>query len=479
MRKSGVLMHISSLNGDYSIGSFGGEAKDFVDFLAESGFSYWQTLPFCIPDECNSPYKSYSSYAINPYFIDLPTLFDKGYITAEELGAAKQKSPYLCEFDRLAKERLSLLKAAASRAKRDKELIKKIDALMHECPELFDATVFLALKEQNGGAAWQKWNIHTPNEESLFAWQFIQYEAFTEWMEIKKYANSKGIEIIGDVPIYVALDSADAYASPEDFLLDPDGFPTAVAGVPPDYFSADGQLWGNPLYNWRRMKSDGYLWWKNRIRYMLRLFDGVRIDHFRAFEAYFSIPADAESAKYGKWVKGPGRAIINAIREVAGDKLIIAEDLGDITDGVRALLKYSGFPGMRVIQFAFLGDENTPHIIHNFEKNSVAYTGTHDNNTLLGYVYELDNATRSRAFDYYGYNGDDLSDSCEAIIRSVLASVADTVIMPIQDIFIYGKDTRMNTPGVAEGNWAYRITGEQLGAVNKENFKYLNTLYGR
>ncbi len=479
MRKSGILMHISSLNGDYSVGSFGKEAHKFIDFLADAGFSYWQTLPFCIPDDCNSPYKSFSSFGINPYFIDLPTLHELGYITSDELLSSKQQSPYLCEFKRLGEERYPLLFRAAMRAKKDKNVIAKVELFTASNPELEGAVTFLALRDKNGAKPWQEWSEHTPDPDTLFAWMFIQYEAHREWAEVKEYANSKGIKIIGDVPIYVALDSADVYKSPEQFLLDKKGYPLAVAGVPPDYFSEDGQLWGNPLYNWKAMKSDGYAWWKRRISYMLKIFDGVRIDHFRGFEAYFSIPSDKTSAKFGKWVKGPGKAIINAIREVAEDSLIIAEDLGDITEGVKELLRYSGFPGMRVLQFAFLGDENTPHLIHNFDRNTVAYTGTHDNNTLLGYVYELDNVTRTRALEYYGYKGDDLSNACESITRALFASTADTVIIPIQDALIYGADTRMNTPGVADGNWAYRITGEQLDGIRPEKFKHLNELYGR
>ncbi len=479
MRKSGILMHISSLNGEYSIGSFGKEARDFIDFLSESGFSVWQTLPFCIPDDCASPYKSFSSFAINPYFIDLPTLHDEGYITDTELLEAKQKSPYLCEFKRLENERLPLLFAAAKRAKKNKTAVSQIKEFIKNRPELEAATLFLALRDKNGGKPWQSWSFKTADADTLFMWEFIQYKAFSQWMKIKEYANSKDIKIIGDVPIYVALDSADVFTSPEEFLLDEKGYPLSVAGVPPDYFSEDGQLWGNPLYNWKRMKADGYSWWKRRIKFMLELFDGVRIDHFRGFEAYFSIPGNADSAKYGRWIKGAGKGIINAIKEVSGDAFIIAEDLGDITDGVRKLLKYSGFPGMRVLQFAFLGDESTPHLLHNFDKNSVAYTGTHDNNTLLGYIYELDAETRAHVFDYFGYKDDNPSEACEVIKRAVLASSADTVIMPIQDILTYGKDTRMNTPGIAEGNWAYRVTKEQLETVDKGAYRHLNKLYGR
>jgi len=262
-------------------------------------------------------------------------------------------------------------------------------------------------------------------------------------------------------------------------LLDKRNQPTSVAGVPPDYFSEEGQMWGNPLYNWNAMKKDGYAWWCDRIRYMLTLFDGVRIDHFRGFESFWSVPKGAKTAKEGKWVKGPGKALINKIREVAGDKLIIAEDLGDITPAVSELLDYSKFPGMRVFQFAFLGDENSPHLPHNYTNNCVAYTGTHDNNTLLGYVWELDGDTRMTALEYCGGYEDDWNVGCEKIMRTMLASHADRVIFPIQDIFVYGSDTRMNTPGTSENNWAYRITEEQLKNVDTNKLRRLNKLYSR
>ena len=305
-RKSGVLMHVSSLYGEYGIGSFGSEAREFIDFLADSGFKIWQTLPFCMADECNSPYKSYSAFGANPYFIDLPTLYEKGYLTKAELLSAKQEAPFLCEYERLAEERLPLLKKAASRAMHDPRVFAEIDAFLNEHPDLARAAEFLALREANGGKPWQEWTACESDPDSLFAWKFTQYEFFKEWLDVKSYANERGVEIIGDLPIYVSLDSADVWANPEDFLLDEMGYPTAVAGVPPDYFSKDGQLWGNPLYNWKKMKSDGFSFWKRRIEYMLTLFDGVRIDHFRAFEAYFSIPSNADSARLGKWVKGPG-----------------------------------------------------------------------------------------------------------------------------------------------------------------------------
>lgn len=476
-RSSGVLMHVSSLYGDYSVGSFGKEAREFIDFLSESGFTYWQVLPFCMTDECNSPYKSLASFGANPMFIDLPTLCHRGLLTEDELSSAKQKTPYLCEYDRLSKERLPLLRKAAGRVS-DYER-KKIADFISKYPSLGKAAEFLALREKNNGALWNRWTETAPDADELFFWQFVQYEFFTQWMAIKGYANGKGIKIIGDIPIYVALDSADVWADPEQFLLDPEGYPTSVAGCPPDYFSEDGQLWGNPLYDWKRMKKDGYAWWGRRIEYMLTLFDGVRIDHFRGFEAYWSIPAEARTAKDGKWVKGPGRAIVDKIKEIADGRLIIAEDLGDITPEVERLLKYSKFPGMRVFQFAFLGDRETPHLPHNYIKNCISYTGTHDNNTLLGYIWEMDESSRKQVFEYCNCESDDWNRGCVMIIKTMMASHSDTAIFPIQDIFVYGADTRMNTPGTSESNWAYRMTRHQLMSVDREKFLRLNRLYGR
>ncbi|MDO5478617.1 MAG: 4-alpha-glucanotransferase, partial [Clostridia bacterium] len=322
-RSAGVLMHISSLYGDYSIGSFGKEAKEFVDFLSSMGFSWWQVLPFSMADECNSPYKSYSAFAGNPYFVDLPTLCEKGLLTKEELSSCRQKSPYGAEFERLKNERLDILRLAANRVK-DKEAI---EAFIETKPHLSDFAEFMALKKANGDAEWNTWENYEADEEEIFLWKFIQYEFYTEWMDVKNYANSKGIKIIGDIPIYVSYDSADVYKNRSQFLLDKDNYPKCVAGVPPDYFCEDGQLWGNPLYDWKEMKKDNFSWWRDRFSYMTELFDGVRIDHFRGLSSYYSIPFGEETARNGKWVKGPGKAFINAVKEVCDGKLIIAEDL--------------------------------------------------------------------------------------------------------------------------------------------------------
>ena len=467
-------MHLSSLFGGYSVGSFGEVAKYFIDFLSDAGFSYWQMLPFCMPDDCNSPYKSYSAFGANPWFIDLPTLYEKGLLTEGELLLARENTPYVAEYDRLP-ERLKLLYLAASRI-RDRS---EVEHFFDNYPELLLAARYHALRRKNGGAPWQEWKREECDTEVLFAEKFIQYEFFTEWKKIKEYAALRGVKIIGDLPIYVSLESADVYFHKEEFLLDPSGYPTEVAGVPPDYFSEDGQLWGNPLYDYKKMKKDGFSWWKRRIGYMLELFDGVRIDHFRGIESYFSIPSGAPSARLGKWRKGPGRALVNAIREVAGDRLIIAEDLGDITPEVYSLLKYSGFPGMRVFQFAFLGDENSIHLPHNYSENTVAYSGTHDNNTLLGYIWEMTPETRRRVFDYIGERTEDFSLAVGSVVRSIMASASSLVVFPVQDLLGFGSDTRMNTPGRATGNWTYRITREQLDGIDRKRLREINKLYGR
>lgn len=474
-RKSGVLMHVSSLWGEYSEGSFGKEAYEWIDFLAECGFSYWQTLPFGVTDELNSPYKSFGSFSGNPFFVDLQYLYEEGLLTIDELNSAKQENPYVCEFERLNKERMALLSKAASRMKNN----DAIDSFMASHPETEKFCEYMALRAANNNLPWNEWTVTEPDPELYKAWRFAEYAFFSQWAQIKKYANSKNISIIGDIPIYVSWDSADVWSSPESFQLDERCNPKSVAGVPPDYFSEDGQLWGNPLYDWKKMKEDNYSWWRRRMSFMFELFDGVRIDHFRGLQSYYSIPASATTAKNGKWVKGPGMSLIKALQPICQDKLIIAEDLGDITPEVEKLVKDSGYPGMRVLQFGFVDEEETAHIPHNYIQNCVAYTGTHDNNTLLGFVWELDEPARRRMFDYFGYPYDNINDGCECMIRSLLASNADIVILPIQDILKYGADTRMNTPGVAEGNWAYRVKREQLSEIDRGKYKYWNSLYFR
>ena len=473
-RSSGVLMHISSLFGDYSIGSFGENAKYFIRFLKECGFSYWQVLPFCMPDKYNSPYQSHSAFSANPYFIDLELLFEKGYITQKDLENAKQKTPFSCEYERLKEERLSLLLKASFCAPK-----KDVENFIKAHPYIEEFCRFMALKSANENKCWNEWKNDKTDEKLLFMWKFIQYEFFIQWQDIKAYANENGIQIIGDIPIYVAYDSSDVYFNKELFLLDKNNLPSAVAGVPPDYFSSDGQLWGNPLYNWETMEKDGFSWWKERLSHMFSFFDGVRIDHFRGLESFWSVPYTAKTAREGHWEKAKGKAFIDAVKSVSEGKLVIAEDLGEITKEVEDLVSYSGFPGMRVFQFGFLSDSDNPHKCHNYVNNSIAYSGTHDNNTLLGYVWEMDEKGRKNMLEYCGYYEKNWDNCYDSIIRTLFASSAGIVIFPIQDLLLYGSDTRLNTPGRAQGNWQFRITKEQLNSIEKQKFKNFNYIFNR
>ncbi len=474
-RKSGVLMHISSLFGDYSIGGFSKHTEYFIDFLSDCGFTYWQVLPFCMTDQYNSPYKSYSAFAGNPYFIDLEALHAQGLLTQEELLSAKQQTPYCCEFERLHSERLSLLARAAGRIK-DRT---PIQTFIEKRPYLAQFCRFMALKDANEGVCWIDWRCYETPEERLFLWQFIQFTFFTQWAKVKAYANQKGIKIIGDVPFYVSYDSADVWANQNQFQLDEKGHPLCVAVVPPDYFCSEGQLWGNPLYDWQSMEQDGFWWWRMRMEHMLTLFDGVRIDHFRALDSYWSVEAGAKTAQFGKWEKGPGRKLIDALSDLTIGALMIAEDLGEITEEVHALVNYSGFLSMRVLQFGFLDERDSFHKPHHYRERCVVYTGTHDNNTLLGYVWELSEERRRELLGYCGFSGADWNQSYDSILQTMLRSHAGLVIFPIQDLLGFGSDTRMNTPGTTEGNWQFRLTKEQLDGIDRQKLKDLNRLFSR
>lgn len=474
-RQSGVLMHLSSLWGDYSSGSMGKSGYEWIDFLSECRFKIWQVLPFCVTDSCNSPYKSFSAFSLNPFFIDLDMLYEDGLLNEEEICGAKQTTPYSCEFDRLKKERMKLLFKASERF----EDTEKLNEFFERFPQSENFCRFMGIKKANGEKVWNEWESEKCDEEEYKTWRFTQYIFYKQWMSLKKYANEKGISVIGDIPIYVDFDSADVWANPSQFLLDEWNNPTLVAGVPPDYFCKDGQLWGNPIYNWDKMKEDGYSWWKERLSFMCELFDGVRIDHFRGIESYYCVKAGSKTARDGEWRCGPGMDFINEIKKVCRGKFIIAEDLGEITDAVLRLVEQSGFPGMRVLQFGFFGDMNGTHIPHNYIKKCVAYTGTHDNNTLLGYVWEMPAQDRKRLFSYCGYDGDNLDRCYDAILKTMFQSHADTLILPLQDLLLYGSDTRLNTPGKSDGNWQFRITREQLSEIDKDKFKMYNYMYGR
>ena len=470
-RRSGVLMPIFSLPGEYGCGTFGKNAYKWIDYLSKGGFSCWQVLPFGITDSHNSPYMSYSSFAGNPYFIDPYELLSEGLVTYEEEMSQRVAEVYLCRYDILKEKRYDFLKKASSRVKERTPVLEFLDSN----PRIKDTCLFLALKQANSDLHWNEWTENTPDPDDLWAWQFIQYEFHRQWKNLHEYASKKNITIIGDIPFYVSSDSYDVCSSPEQFMLDERKNPSLLAGVPPDYFCQDGQLWGNPIYNWEQMESDGYRWWKERLGYTLSLFDGVRIDHFRAISAYWSIPKGAETAKEGKWEKGPQRKLIDAFADISEDKLILAENLGVIDKETDELLAYSGYPGMAVFQFGFDGNVLSPHLPHNYSENLIAYTGTHDNNTLLGFIMELDESTRNKVLEYLGYP----SDGVMATIRTLMMSAAGTVIFPVQDLMGYGADTRINTPGKAKGNWSYRVTDEQLNAIDFETYARMNRMYGR
>nr|WP_281172923.1 4-alpha-glucanotransferase [Fusobacterium perfoetens] len=497
-RASGILLHISSLPNKYGIGSFGEEVIKFCDFLKDMGIKYWQTLPFGTIDNFGSPYKSFSAFAGNPLFINLPKLYEKGLITKEELKENEYNDPYIVNFKWLNEKRMEILKKAYLRIDNEyKKEILKFSKLHKNW--LYDFSLYMTIREKNNNKDWYQWEdeklkfhdkdaIKKFREENLsevLFYEFLQYEFYTQWEEIKKQINEKGIKIIGDVPIYVSYESSDVWGNPHIFDLTEDGSPRFISGVPPDYFSEDGQKWGNPLYNWKSIKKGRYSWWIKRLEHSLSIFDIIRIDHFRGFSAYWAIPAESETAKDGNWVDGPGLDFFNAILKKIDKNCIIAEDLGDIDEKTRTLLEETGFPGMRVIQFGFSGD-NSIHLPHNYDKNVIAYSGTHDNNTILGWLWEATPEERNFALDYCDFKsgenwkfGGFYSESCRAIIKTLWKSSANIVILPIQDLCGFGADTRMNKPGRAQGNWFYRITEEQLNNIDKEFIKNLNKLFYR
>lgn len=473
-RKSGVLFPIFSLGGGHSIGSFGSDAYRFIDKLCQGGFSLWQLLPLGATDGWGSPYSSPSSFSLNPYFVDLPLLFEEGLLTKSELSSAKESTPHRCDYVRLQKERLPLLFSAAARF-RDREAVMDF---IEANPYVGEFCRFMALKTVNRGAPHGEWRETVLQSEMLFAWQFIEYKAYVQWQAIRAYAKERGVSILGDLPIYPSLDSADVYFHPEEFLLDKKGRPCAVAGVPPDAFAWEGQKWGNPLYRWRSAANGGYRYFKDRLAFALSLFDGVRLDHFRAFESYFAIPAD-KSARYGRWVKGPGNRLLRALADLIEGADVIAEDLGFITPEVERLVKRSGFATTRVLEFGFFGEGENPHLPHRYPENAAVYTGTHDNNTLLGYLYELKEEERGRLLTYCNAQGKSPFEAIEPIVKTLLASRARLAIFPLQDLLGYGGDARINTPGRAEDNWHFRLSSEEISSLDLSRFLPLNRLYGR
>ena len=489
MRESGILMPVSSLPGPYGIGCFGAEALKFVDFLAAAGQKIWQILPLSPTGYGDSPYQSCSAFAGNPYFIDLDALKAEGLLTAAQLKAEKWgEKPLEIDYGTLYTSRYAVLREAYA-------AWRKQCADKHGCafyyPDdyyaftlanedwLDDYALYMALKTANKMKSWTEWPceyrlreeqvlnaFREEYEEEIGFWKFLQYKFATQWKKVKDYANEKGVKILGDIPIYVSADSVDAWVGGQLFELNPDGSFARVAGCPPDYFSADGQLWGNPLYNWPYHKQTGYAWWVKRVRHALGIYDLLRIDHFRGFDTYWAIPAGSPTAKTGKWEIGPRMELFNALKDALGDLPIIAEDLGDLCQSVRDLLADSGFPGMKVLQFAFGGGDNE-YLPHNHVKNSVVYPGTHDNTTLNDW-WETTASEKEKTFAAgyfhltpYKPTAKELAavkpdEARIAMLRAAMGSVADRAIIPMYDWLGLGAEAHLNTPGKLGGNWTWR-----------------------
>lgn len=495
-RTAGVLLHISSMPSPYGTGVLGTECMRFLDDLAEMEFHKWQVLPFNITDPANSPHCSPSAFAGNWLFIDPRGLVEMGLLNQEEAKAGEcPASPYTADYDWAKEHRMRALRLAFSRMQEQDK--KAVEAFAAGQEWLSDFALFMAVKKEEGGKPWWQWKPEHAHYKQCLAcapslqleiafWKFTQFLFFRQWEKIKAYAREKQIAVIGDMPIYVAMDSVDVWSRTDLFQIDPNTLlPATVAGVPPDYFSADGQLWGNPLYDWDAMEQDGYRWWVSRVRHALCIYDTVRIDHFRALASYWAVPAEAKNAKTGKWEKGPGMKLFHTLERELHQPKIIAEDLGVFGEDVVALLKSSGLPGMRVIQFGFDPNGDSSHLPHNYTANTVAYLGTHDNNTILGWLWDAKEEERQFALDYCGFTGEHWGDggyyspSCRKMIETVWRSSARTAIIAVQDMCGFGKDARMNIPGVPELNWRYRTTAETLAQIDKAYFIKINRLYRR
>ncbi|MDY2663748.1 MAG: 4-alpha-glucanotransferase [Bariatricus massiliensis] len=495
MRQNGILMPVSALPSPYGIGCFSEEAYDFVDRLNEAGQTLWQILPLGPTSYGDSPYQSFSTFAGNPYFIDLKTLVKEGLLVKEQCESADlEGSEDRIDYGKLYATRFRVLRKAFECAAEQgiQETAEYRAFLEEEGWWLFDYALYMAVKDKFGGQSFDNWenDIRFRRPEALLKYrevlnedvkfyEFLQYEFYRQWRRLKAYANKKGIRIIGDIPIYVAYDSADTWAEPKLFQLDEEQLPVAVAGCPPDGFSATGQLWGNPLYDWAYHKKTGYAWWIQRIRHCFGLYDIMRIDHFRGFDAYYSIPYKDADAVNGCWKKGPGMELFDAVKSELGDLPIIAEDLGFLTDSVRELLHASGYPGMKVLQFAFDSREESDYLPHNYDKNCVVYTGTHDNDTLRGWYKELTPEDQEMALTYLNNTGKDEEEIYWDCICLAMRSVADTCIIPMQDILGIGKEGRINIPSTLGGNWVWRM---KRGAFTEElarKMRKLTEVYGR
>lgn len=485
-------MPISSLPSEYGIGCFSKSAYEFVDWLKKAGQSYWQILPLGPTSYGDSPYQSFSTFAGNPYFISLEALVEEGVLTKAECEAVDWgKVKGSIDYKKIYEGRYPLLRKAYERSN-----VHENEAYQQFVKEnswwLSDYALFMAVKDRFDGVEWKLWAddiklrwgpaMDYYREELYFDIEFHQYMQFKfyeQWMQLKTYANKKGIQIIGDIPIYVAMDSADTWAHPELFQLDEENVPVAVAGCPPDGFSATGQLWGNPLYRWGYHKETGYQWWISRLAYVFRLYDVVRIDHFRGFDEYYAIPYGDKTAERGKWEKGPGMDLFHTLDKKIKDLRVIAEDLGFLTESVLEMLKESGYPGMKVLQFAFDGSEDSSYLPYKYDHNCVVYTGTHDNETTKGWLENLQGHDLKFVREYINCYEQPVNDCVWALIRTALSSVADLAVIPIQDYLCLGNEARMNAPSTLGDNWKWRLTANQISETTLYHMREVTRIYGR
>lgn len=491
-RASGLLLHPTSLAGSHGLGDLGAEAYRFVDFLASAGQRLWQVLPLGPTGHGNSPYAARSATAGNPLLISLERLVEQGLLSREDLAQATAFTPGRVDYSEAERVKWSALRRAAETFRRSASARQRgsLEAFrLEHSAWLEDYALFMALRDATGGAPWQSWDrglagrdrstLDAAREAHAAGVDFhvlAQHLFWEQWSSLREYAHERGIRLVGDIPIFVALDSADVWARRHLFWLDDSGNPTVVAGVPPDYFSATGQRWGNPLYRWDVMAGEGYWWWTERFRATLGLVDVARLDHFRGFQACWEIPAGHPTAERGRWAPGSGIAVFDAARRALGELPLIVEDLGVITPDVVELRQDLGYPGMKVLQFAFDSGPSNPFLPHNFEPHVVVYTGTHDNDTTLGWFRTLSEAERAYALRYLGADGQNIS---WELIRLALSSVADTAIVPAQDVLGLGSEARMNYPGRAEGNWHWRLKPGHLTNAHAERLAELARVYGR
>jgi len=494
-RTAGILLPISSLPSKYGIGCFSQEAFDFVDWLKEAGQAYWQILPLFPTSFGDSPYQSFSTFAGNPYFISLEALIKEGVLTRAECNAADfGVQAHRVDYEKLYNARYPLLRLAYQRSNISQNPDYQRFVAEHGW-WLSDYALFMAVKDRFGGAPWTEWaedirlrwnNALDYYRRELYFdiefYQYLQFKFFEQWNKLKDYANAQGIQIIGDIPIYVAMDSADTWAHPELFQLDEDNLPTAVAGCPPDGFSADGQLWGNPLYRWDYHRNTGYAWWISRMNHCFRLYDVTRIDHFRGFDEYYSIPYGDKTAVNGHWEKGPGLDLFRAIERALGRHEVIAEDLGYMTESVRQMVRDSGFPNMKVLEFAFDSrgsDENNDYLPHNYPENSVAYTGTHDNETLVGWMDSITAGDKALIREYLCDRCTPEAELYRSLIALVLRSASKLCVIPMQDYMGLDNASRMNKPSTVGINWLWRLSKPDLTVKLQKQIRQVSALYGR